>query len=182
MSVSVGRPAHRVRFMRRRGRCGVAGVMRKLVVVGNPSTGSGRTDLGGARSVGSGGAMADGDAPRGGPLDSCLRRNDACGRVREGREVGTSPRLAPALGSRESGNDDGGCGGMRWREGLVSGWGPALAGGRFSNRPYDRGGAHEGGGDAGAAGGGGPPSSALSNCYGWQGGGGSRGSGGGRWR
>ena len=81
--------------------------------------------------------------------------------MREGREVGTSPRLAPALGSCESGNDDGGCGGMRWREGLVSGWGPALAGGRFSNRPYDRGGAHEGGGDAGAAGGGGPPSSAL---------------------
>ena len=75
--------------------------------------------------------------------------------------MGTSPRLAPALGSRESGNDDGGCGGMRWREGLVSGWGPALAGGRFSNRPYDRGGAHEGGGDAGAAGGGGPPSCAL---------------------
>ena len=66
------------------------------------------------------------------------------------RETETSPRLAPALGSRESGNDDGGCGGMRWREGLVLGWGPALAGGRFSNRPYDRGGAHEGGGDAGA--------------------------------
>ena len=110
---------------------------------------------------GVGDAIGDGDAPRRAPLDSCLRRNDARGGVREGREVGTSPRLAPALGSRESGNDDGGCGGMRWREGLVSGWGPALAGGRFSNRPYDRGGAHEGGGDAGAAGGGGPPSSAL---------------------
>ena len=62
------------------------------------------------------------------------------------RETETSPRLAPALGSRESGNDEGGCGGMRWRGGLVSGWGPALAGGRFANRPYDRGGAHEGGG------------------------------------
>ena len=110
---------------------------------------------------GVGDAMGDGDAPRRVPLDSCLRRNDARGGVRDGREVGTSPRLAPALGSRESGNDDGGCGGMRWREGLVSGWGPALAGGRFSNRPYDRGGAHEGGGDAGAAGGGRPPSSAL---------------------
>ncbi len=73
---------------------------------------------------------------------------------------GDAPRRAPALGSRESGNDDGGCGGMRWREGLVSGWGPALAGGRFANRPYDRGGAHEGVGDAGAAGGR-PPSSAL---------------------
>ena len=48
-----------------------------------------------------------------------------------------APRRAPALGSRESGNDDGGCGGMRWREGLVSGWGPALAGGRFTNRPYE---------------------------------------------
>ena len=94
---------------------------------GQASTGSGRTDFGGAPSVGSGGAMGDGDAPRG----------------------------APALGSRESGNDDGGCGGTRWREGLVSGWEPALAGGRFANRPYDRGGAHEGGGDAGAAGGGG---------------------------
>ena len=104
---------------------------------------------------GVGDAMRDRGAPRRAPLDSCLRRNDARGGVREGREVGTSPRLAPALGSRESGNDDGGCGGMRWREGLVSGWGPALAGGRFSNRPYDRGGAHEGGGDAGAAGGGG---------------------------
>ena len=74
---------------------------------------------------------------------------------------GDAPRRAPALGSRESGNDDGGCGWMRWREGLVSGWEPALAGGRFANRPYDRGGAHEGGGDAGAAGGGRPPSSAL---------------------
>ena len=110
---------------------------------------------------GVGDAMGDRGAPRRAPLDSCLRRNDARGGVRKGREVGTSPRLAPALGSRESGNDDGGCGGMRWREGLVSGWGPALAGGRFSNRPYDRGGAHEGGGDAGAAGGGGPPSCAL---------------------
>ena len=128
---------------------------------GQASTGSGRTDLGGAPSVGRGGAMGDGDAPRLAPLDSFLRRNDARGGVQEGREVGTSPRLAPALGSRESGNDDGGCGGMRWREGLVSGWGPALAGGRFSNRPYDRGGTHEGGGDAGAAGGGGPPSSDL---------------------
>ena len=74
---------------------------------------------------------------------------------------GGAPRRAPALGSRESGNDDGGCGGMRWREGFGSGWGPALAGGRFANRPYDRGGAHEGGGDAGAAGGGGAPSCAL---------------------
>ena len=93
--------------------------------LGGPSTGSGRTDLGGARAVGSGGC--DG-----------------------GRRC---PAPRPALGSRESGNDDGGCGGMRWREGFGSGWGPALAGGRFANRPYDRGGAHEGGGDAGAAGG-----------------------------
>ena len=59
------------------------------------------------------------------------------------------------------GNDDGGCGGMRCREGFGSGWGAALAGERFSNRLYDRGGAHEGGGDAGAGGGGRPPSSAL---------------------
>ena len=85
---------------------------------------------------GVGDAMGDRGAPRRAPLDSCLRRNDARGGVREGRELGTSPRLAPALGSRESGNDDGGRGGMRWREGLVSGWGPALAGGRFANRPY----------------------------------------------
>ena len=126
------------------------------------------------------------------PLDSCLRRNDARGGVREGREVvcvgvgalrqaqgeriwearvrwgvgdamgdGDAPRRAPALGSRESGNDDWGCGGMRWREGLVSGWGPALAGGRFANRPYDRGGAHEGEGDAGAAWSWGAPSHRL---------------------
>ena len=46
---------------------------------GPPSTGSGRTDFGGAPSVGSGGGMGDGDAPRGAPLDCCLRRNDACG-------------------------------------------------------------------------------------------------------
>ena len=50
--------------------------------------------------------------------------------------TGDAPRRAPALGSRESGNDDGRCGGMRWREGLVSGRGPAFAGGRFANRPY----------------------------------------------
>ncbi len=88
-----------------------AGVMRELLVVEGPSTGSGRTDSGSGPTMGSRG-------------------------MRWGTE--TSPRLAPALGSRESGNDDGGCGGMRWREGLVSGWGPALAGGRFENRPYDR--------------------------------------------
>ena len=72
---------------------------------GSPSTGSGRTDLGGARPVGSGGC--DG-----------------------GRR-----RLAPALGSRESGNDDGGCGGMRWREGLVSGWGPLSRAGGSRTAP-----------------------------------------------
>ena len=121
---------------------------------------------------GVGDAMWDGDAPRRAPaLGSRVRGNDARGGVRKGREVGTSPRLAPALGSRESGNDDGGCGGMRWREGLLSGWGPALAGGRFSNRPYDRGGAHEGGGDAGAAGGGGPGWNGTRPCGNkcWQG-------------
>ena len=121
-----------------------------------------------------GGGWGDGDAPRGAPLGSCLRRNDARGGVREGREVGTSPRLAPALDSRVRGNDDGGCGGMRCCEGLVSGWGPALAGGRFSNRPYDRGGTHEGEGDAGAAGGGGPFDRLRANGFG-------RGACGGEW-
>ena len=102
-----------------------------------------------------------GAAGGGGPFDRLRANGFWKPRVRWG--VGDAmgdrgaPRRAPALGSRESGNDDGGCGGMRWRGWLVSGWGPALAGGRFSNRPYDRGGAHEGGGDAGAAGGGGAP-------------------------
>ena len=43
-------------------------------------------------AVGSGGCDGDWRAPRLAPLDSCLRRNDARGGVREGREVGTSPR------------------------------------------------------------------------------------------
>ena len=40
--------------------------------------------------------------------------------VRDAMGDGGAPRRAPALGSRESGNDDGGCGEIRWREGLVS--------------------------------------------------------------
>ena len=36
--------------------------------------------------------------------------------------TGVPRALVPALGSRESGNDDGGCGGMRWREEFGSGW------------------------------------------------------------
>ena len=178
--------------------------MRGLLVVEGPlrvpsgqaSTGSGRTDLGGAPTTGSGGcdggtgtpcasplpwvparagttmgvwwdALARGVRVRnGGPLSraggsrtapttgkgrtragvmrgllvvegppSCalrtgferLRANGfgrgACGGVWGMRSGdGDALRLAPALGSRESGNDDGGCGGMRWREGFGSGW------------------------------------------------------------
>ena len=99
-------------------------------------------DRGGAYE-GGGDAGAGGG---GGPPSSALRtgfdrlRANGFGRWEWGMRWGTeTPRAArPALGSRESGNDEGGCGGMRWREGLVSGWGPALAGGRFANRPYDR--------------------------------------------
>ena len=46
---------------------------------GQASTGSGRTDLGGAPSVGSGGGMGDGDAPRRAPLDTGFRRYDGGG-------------------------------------------------------------------------------------------------------
>ena len=62
---------------------------------------------------------------------------------------GDALRLAPALGSRESGNDDGGCGGMRWREGFGSGWvarsrgravrEPPLRPGSLRSREYARG-------------------------------------------
>ena len=120
---------------------------------------------------GVGDAMGDRGAPRRAPLDSCLRRNDARGGVRDGdaRGGGGGPALRPCpqdkLPDESSGNDDGGCGGMRWREGLVSGWGPAIAGGDGSaNRPYDLGFSRErtrAGGGAGAAGGGGPPSCVL---------------------
>ena len=104
--------------------------------------------------------MGDGDAPRLAPLDSCLRRNDACGRLPSsalrtgfdrlrangfGRRAfggewgcvgdGDAPRGAPALGSRESGNDDGGCGGTRWREGLVSGGSPLSRAGGSRTAP-----------------------------------------------
>ena len=89
-----------VRFTRRRGRRGVAGIMRGLVVVVDPSTGSGRTDLGGARAVGSGGCDGGGDAPRGAPLDSCLRRNDARGGVRAGEGCWWRRALRQAQGER----------------------------------------------------------------------------------
>ena len=81
---------------------------------GQASTGSGRTDLGGAPLVGSGGAMGDGDAPRLAPLDSCLRRNDAHEGVREirGAQMETSPRLAPAPGFPLSRERRWGCGGL----------------------------------------------------------------------
>ena len=65
---------------------GGCGVWRGLLVRGGPSTGSGRTDSGSARAMGSGGCDGeDGDAPCRAPLGSCLRRNDARGGVREGQ-------------------------------------------------------------------------------------------------
>ena len=64
--------------------------------VRGPSTGSGRTELRGARATGSGVAMGDGDAPRRAPLDSCLRRNDAwCGAA--GQSAVVCCEAAPAL-------------------------------------------------------------------------------------
>ena len=70
-----------------------------------------------------------GDAPRGSPLDSCLRRNDARGGVRDGRDGEMAPRLAPALGSRESGNDGWGV----WWDALARGV-RVRAGARFRGR------------------------------------------------
>ena len=97
--------------------------------------------------------------PQDRPFES-LRANGfgkrACGGVWGMRSGTETPRAAPLwipafagmtrVGECEK--DEGG-----W----ASGWGPALAGGRFANRPYDRGRAQEGGGDAGAAGGGRAP-------------------------
>ena len=76
----------------------------------DPSTGSGRT-VSGARVRWGVGVDGVGDAPRGAPLDSCLRRNDACGRppssaLRTGfdrlRANGCAPHRAPALDSLDS--------------------------------------------------------------------------------
>ena len=99
-----------------------AGVMRGLLVVEGPlrvpsgqaSTGSGRTGLGSARAVGSGGC----DGGRG-----CLAPRPCPGfpRERERRWGVWWDALAR---------------GVRVR---VGGPWPALAGGRFANRPYDRG-------------------------------------------
>ena len=50
-----------------------------------------------------------------------------------------APRAAPLPWvPARAGTTMGGVVGCVGAEGLVSGWGPALAGGRFSNRPYDR--------------------------------------------
>ena len=95
---------------------------------GQASTGSGRTELGGAATTGSRGCDGGGDAPRPGPgfprsrerrwgsrrfegglgggapllapLGSCLRRNDACGRVRVGRGCRWRRALRQAQGER----------------------------------------------------------------------------------
>ena len=56
------------------------GVMRGLLVMKGPSTGSGRTESESAPTTGSRRCVGGGDAPRRAPLDSCLRRNDACRR------------------------------------------------------------------------------------------------------
>ena len=101
---------------------GVWGSARAAGGGGPPSTGSGRTDAGSAPTTGSRGCVEGGDAPRRAPLDSCLRRNDACGkpfdrlrgertweaRVRWGvwDAMGWETPRAPALDSRCRGNDD----------------------------------------------------------------------------
>ena len=78
---------------------------------GQASTGSGRTDAGSARAVGSGGAMGDGDAPRLAPLDSCLRRNDACGRPPSSAlRTGFDKLRANGFGKRACGGEWG----VRW--------------------------------------------------------------------
>ena len=81
---------------------------------GQASTGSGRTDLGGAPLVGSGGWMGDGDAPRRAPLDSCLRRNDACGRPPSSAlRTGFDRLRANGFGKRACGGEWGCDGGRR---------------------------------------------------------------------
>ena len=149
-----------------------AGVMRGLLVVEGPlRQAQGERIWEGRLQRGVGDAMGDGGAPRPAPLDSCLRRNDARGGVREGRGgVGVGVE-GPFDRLRANGFGRGACGGvwgMRWgtetpcasplpwvpaRAGTTmggvvgcvgargsgqGGW-PALAGGRFANRPYDRG-------------------------------------------
>ena len=69
-----------------------------------------------------------------------------------------TPRAAPLPWVPARAERRWGVGGMRWREGLVSGWEPALAGGRFANRPYDRGGRTRAGVMRGLLVVGGPPS------------------------
>ena len=105
-----------------------AGVMRELLVVrwgtrdrpyglqvpsggSEASTGSGRTDLGGARAVGCGGC------------DGGRRR----------------PAPRPCWVPARAGTTMGGVVGCVGARGWVPTWGPALAGGRSGNRPYDRG-------------------------------------------
>ena len=142
---------------------------------GQASTGSGRTDFGGVPLVGSGDAMADGDAPRLAPLDSCLRRNDACGRPPSSAlRTGFDRLRANGRGKRACGGEWGCDGGRRrpaprpsgyrlspvrrwgwwgWRVLLVSGGGPALAGRAIRESPLRRGvgvGSAKGVGDGGA--------------------------------
>ena len=86
-----------------------------------PTTGVERTRAGVMRWWGPLRVRTGFDRLRTGRADGFGKR--ACGGewgMRWGTE--TPARAAPALGSRESGNDDGGCGGMRWREGFGSGW------------------------------------------------------------
>ena len=163
---------------------------------------------------GVGDAMGDGDAPRLAPLDSCLRRNDACGRPPSSAlRTGFDRLRANGFGKRAYDGEWG----MRWGTETPRAaplWIPAFAGMTRAEGPLrvPSGQASTGSGrtDAGSAPAvgsrgcdgvgdaprlapldsclrrndacGRPPSSALSNCYGWQGGVGSRGSGGGRWQ
>ena len=85
---------------------------------------------------GVGDAMGDGGASRRAPLDSCLRRNDARGGVREGREVGT-PRAAhlpwvPARAGTTMGGVVGRVGARGWCQG---GWPVARSRGRAVREP-----------------------------------------------
>ena len=80
-----------------------AGVMRGLLVVEGLPSSALRTGFDRLRANGFG-------------------RGACGGGVEDARGDGDALRRAPALGSRESENDDGGCGGTRWREGFGPGW------------------------------------------------------------
>ena len=138
------------------------------------------------KTIGVWGAARDGDAPVHRPCPGFPQRRErrwgcagrtmgVCGPASAGGHGGVKVPLR--RDGRFANRPYGGLGELGMRRGF--GWGcPARRPSGFLPAQESRGGV----GAAGADGVGRPPSSALSNCYGWQGGVGSRGSGGGRWR